>query len=217
MSESVRTAAYVDIEPGWPHAGRHILAQADGDTILVYQAYKPEIADHVLAHGTFGGPFSYRRMSGIKPNFLWMTYRSGWGTKSDQERVLALRLSQAFFEDILADAVPTSFAASGHETEASWRRAMENSDVRMQWDPDHDPHGRPLARRAIQLGLRRGMLARFGQDELREVIDLTPFVAAQRAALETGALTELRVPVEVVWEPSDPQLALAVGLSTGTD
>ena len=31
---------------------------------------------------------------------------------------------------------------------------MAASEVRLQWDPDHDPHGRPLARRALQLGLR---------------------------------------------------------------
>jgi hypothetical protein len=65
----------------WPQTGRHILAQFDESTIVVYQAYRPAIGNFAASHGYFGGPFSLNRMSWIKPNFLWMMYRSGWGTK----------------------------------------------------------------------------------------------------------------------------------------
>src|SRR5262249_23601423 len=65
----------------WPRSGRHILAQYDASTVVVYQAYAPEIGRFAAEHGWFGGPFSYERMSWVKPNFLWMMYRSGWGTK----------------------------------------------------------------------------------------------------------------------------------------
>ena len=33
-------------------------------------------------------------------------------------------------------------------------KGIEKSDVRLQWDPDHDPFGAHQLRRAIQLGLR---------------------------------------------------------------
>jgi hypothetical protein len=41
-------------------------------------------------------------MSWIKPNFLWVMYRSGWGTKAGQELTLALRLRRSFFNGLPA-------------------------------------------------------------------------------------------------------------------
>jgi hypothetical protein len=146
-------------------------------------------------------------MSWIKPNFLWMMYRSGWGTKAGQEMTLALRLRRAFFEQILAAAVPSSFEQSGFSTEEEWRSALEGSEVRLQWDPDHGPHGERLERRAIQLGLSGSVLEAFGRRELLEVIDLTDLVAEQRAALATSGPGALRTPVEHVWHPTDRAIA----------
>ncbi len=37
-------------EKVWPQEGRHILAQYDEDSIVVYQAYCPEIADYAVKH-----------------------------------------------------------------------------------------------------------------------------------------------------------------------
>src|SRR5438270_12363379 len=76
----------------WPARGRHILAQYDASSVVVYQAYAPEIGCFAAEHGFFGGAFSLSRMSWIKPNFLWMMHRSGWGTKARQEVVLAVWL-----------------------------------------------------------------------------------------------------------------------------
>ncbi len=38
------------------------------------------------------------RMTWIKPNFLWMMYRSGWAVKKNQERILAIKLTKKGFE-----------------------------------------------------------------------------------------------------------------------
>lgn len=38
----------------WPKEGRHILAQYDDDSIVVYQAYCPEIADYAVKHQKYG-------------------------------------------------------------------------------------------------------------------------------------------------------------------
>src|SRR5262249_41135639 len=152
-----------------------------------YQAYKPSIAYWAVQHQRLGGPdFSYSRMSWIKPNFLWMMYRSGWGTKQDQEITLALRLRRAFFEGILGDAVESSFSPSAHVSQEAWKAALESSEVRPQWDPDHDPHGRPEERRAIQLGLRGEALRRMGQEALLEVLDVSNFVSLQRNKIQDG-------------------------------
>src|SRR5207249_1895804 len=110
----------------------------------------------------FGGPdFALSRMSWIKPNFLWMMYRCGWAAKEGQEVVLAISLQRAAFDAILAQAVPSSFDALDYPTRDAWEAAVAASSVRLQWDPDHDPSGRPLDRRAVQLGLRGEVLHKF--------------------------------------------------------
>ena len=59
-------------------------------TIRVYQAYNHEIADTALDAGRFvSPPFKLTRMTWIKPSFLWMMYRSGWGMK-DAGQALSL-------------------------------------------------------------------------------------------------------------------------------
>lgn len=191
----MRFQPYLEQLEHWPTSGQHIMAQYDAESIYVYQAYKPSIADYAVAHQTFGGDFSFSRMSWIKPNFLWMMFRAGWATKEGQERILAILLPRAFFDELLRTAVASSFAASGYTTEDEWRTQVAQSDVRLQWDPDHDPMGRPIERRAIQLGLRGRTLERFGREVLLSVEDITPFVAEQRAKA-VGDFQGLIVPVE---------------------
>src|SRR6266849_463738 len=89
----------------WPKTGRHILAQYDDHSVIVYQAYRPSIGRFAAEHGKFGGDFSYSRMSWVKPNFLWMMYRCGWGQKADQQTILAVRLVRAAFDEILRQSV----------------------------------------------------------------------------------------------------------------
>lgn len=180
------TEPYLLQLPHWPTAGRHILAHHDDASLIVYQAYRPAIADFAVKHQRFGGEFSYNRMSWIKPNFLWMMFRAGWATKEGQERILAVRLQRAFFDEVLRDAVPSSFDPARHASHDDWKTAVEHSDVRLQWDPDHDPLGRPLERRAVQLGLRGRALRRYGEEALLGIDDITPFVIAQRAHLRDG-------------------------------
>jgi len=206
------TERYVEQVSRWPAEGRHILAHHDAETIIVYQAYRPSIGEHAIKHGAFGNGFSYARMSWIKPNFLWMMYRSGWGTKEGQETTLGLRLRREFFDRILAQAVASSLNQSDHTSREAWRAAVATSQVRLQWDPDHGPHGNAVARRAIQLGLRGAVLEDFGKRELLEVIDMTTFVAEQRELLSRAGrsragLGELRTPVERVYSPGEEAIA----------
>jgi hypothetical protein len=49
--------------------------------------------------------YNMNRMTWIKPNFLWMMYRSGWASKKNQERILAISLTRLGFEEILSKAV----------------------------------------------------------------------------------------------------------------
>jgi|SRR5215831_2879225 len=205
---------YLDQLQHWPRQGRHILAQYDADFVIVYQAYKPSIGNWAVRNQHLGGPdFSYSRMSWIKPNFLWMMYRSNWGTKSDQQVTLVLRLQRTFFETILEDAVESSFSPTLHASKEAWKSALESSEVRLQWDPDHDPHGRPEERRAIQLGLRGELLRRMGQEALLEVFDLSDFVFDQRKKVQASELRDLQTPKERVYLPRNQNICLRLGLS----
>jgi hypothetical protein len=201
----------------WPRSGQHILAQFDAETVIVYQAYSPNIGHYAVKHGSFGGNFSYSRMSWIKPNFLWMMYRSGWGTQANQEVTLALRVRRTFFDAVLAAAVPSSWDRVQFATAEEWARAVGQSSVRLQWDPDHHPSGAKLERRAIQLGLRDERLEAFGRRELIEVIDLSTFVTEQRAQLSAGGLFALTTPRERVYRPADAAVAVRLRLAEATD
>lgn len=180
----------------WPETGRVILAQFDAETVVVYQAYRPEIGRFAAKHGYFGGAFSLSRMSWVKPNFLWMMYRCGWGTKSDQEVTLAVRIKRSAFDEMLRVAVPSSFDRSLFVDMQAWQQAVENSAVRLQWDPDHDPSGAPLERRAIQLGLRGSILERYAKEWIVEIEDISEFVAAQRSHLAEVGWPQLVTPRE---------------------
>lgn len=208
------TEPYREQVKRWPPEGRHILAHYDEQSIIVYQAYRPSIGRFAIEHGYFGGDFLLARMSWIKPNFLWMMYRSGWGTKEGQEITLGLRLRRAFFESILAQAVPSTYDAKHYPTREQWQEALVTSQVRLQWDPDHHPSGAEQERRAIQLGLRGEVLAAFGKRELLEVIDMTEFVAEQRLNAASAGFVDLRIPVEHVYVPANPAVGKQLGLAS---
>jgi hypothetical protein len=197
---NIRTAPYEHVATGWPDSGRHILAQYDDSTVVVYQAFRSTIADFAVEHQRFGGEFSLSRMSWIKPGFLWMMNRSGWATKEFQERILAIRLQSSFFEKLLERAVLSVFEPERYQSQDAWQRAVANSEVRLQWDPDHDPSGRPVARRALQLGLRGTALEQYADAAIISIEDITTFVKQQQALLNEPRKW-LYVPHERVYVP----------------
>ena len=197
---SLRLESFQTQSARWPASGRHVLAQFDDDAVVVYQAYRPSIGRFAAEHGHFGGGgFSLDRMSWIKPNFLWMMYRCGWATKEGQEVVLAVWLQRAAFDEILSLAVPSSFWDHRYADRAAWQADVTRSDVRLQWDPDHDPHGKPTVRRAVQLGLRGAVLARYARESIRRIEDITPFVREQHARVQRDRIAALETPSEQVY------------------
>lgn len=211
---NLQTEPYLAQEERWPATGRHILAQYDDQSVVVYQAYRPAIGHFAAQHGFFGGEFSLTRMSWIKPNFLWMMYRSGWGTKAGQEVTLAIRLRRDAFDTILAQAVHSSFVPEIYGDETTWKAAVAQSAVRLQWDPDHAPNGAKRERRAIQLGLRGEVLAHYAREWPLAIADISDFVAQQRPHARSAATyDQLLTPREEVYPVQDAQTAARSGLS----
>ena len=208
----LQTQPYLDQRARWPQTGRHILAQYDDTAIVVYQAYRESIGRFAAEHGHFGGEFSLDRMSWIKPNFLWMMYRSDWGQKEEQTVVLAIRMFRSGFDELLRAAVHSSYVRERYESREAWQRALKRSDVRLQWDPDHSPHGAKEERRAIQLGLRGEPLRKYAREWIVDIEDVSAFVAERRARL--GDLSALQTPSERVYPVPDEAVATHLGLSS---
>ena len=75
----------------------------DDQGVYVYQAFNDEIADWAIEHQKFGGPeFKPIRMTWIKPSFAWVLYRSGYGSKNNQQRILKIKISHEAIADILS-------------------------------------------------------------------------------------------------------------------
>ncbi len=203
---------YLTQKKTWPYEGKHILAQYTDKSIVVYQAYRPSIGEFAVNNQYFGGDFSYSRWSWIKTNFLWMMYRSVWGTKNGQEIILRVLIKKDFFDSLLIEAVESSWNDRLYPTEKEWKSAIARSNVRLQWDPDHSPTGGKLKRRAIQIGLRRSALEEYGKNAIIKIDDISNFVSQQRANIEN---TEhpLETPVERIYFPSSEEARRVIGLS----
>ncbi|MEH2290794.1 DUF4291 domain-containing protein [Nostoc sp.] len=210
------TEPYLTQVSNWPNNGRHILAQYDDHSIIVYQAYRAAIGDFAATYGYFGGEFSFDRMSWIKPNFLWMMYRSGWGTKTGQEVVLAIWIKRSAFDQILAAAVHSSYVPELYAEKSAWQRALKQSQVCLQWDPDHHPTGKKLERRAIQLGLRGQVLATYAKDWILNIEDISDFVQKQRQNIKSDC-AELITPRERVYCVFDTEMQAKLRLSAWTE
>jgi hypothetical protein len=213
----LKTEPYLEQRERWPASGRHILAHFDDASVVVYQAYRPAIGRFAAEHGYFGGPFRLDRMSWIKPNFLWMMYRSGWGTKEGQEVTLAVWLQRSGFEAILKEAVHSTFLPEVYASQQDWRRAIARSCVRLQWDPDHDPSGAKAERRAIQLGLRGDALAHYARDWIVRIEDVSAFVEQQRPHASPDTYDRLLVPRERVYPVADSEVAARLGVAFWSD
>ncbi len=211
---NLSTCLYQDQQGRWPQTGRHILAQFDAEKVVVYQAFRPKIGQYAAHHGCcFGDNFSLSRMSWIKPNFLWMMYRSGWATKENQETILAVSLKRTAFDAILEQAVASAYDPELHPNYAEWQNALVRSEVRLQWDPDHAPDGaKKFERRAIQLGLRGSALAQYASDWIVNIEDITPFVTEQHRHVQSGNLSLLQTPCEAVYPVSETQ-AVQLGMA----
>ncbi|MQY25037.1 DUF4291 domain-containing protein [Nocardia aurantia] len=148
---------------------RQIRARFDDRTVTVYQAFSPDIAGPAVKDGRFSSGFKRDRMTWIKPSFLWMMYRSGWGTKPGQERVLAVTMSRAGFEWALQNSTFSHFEPEMHESRERWKASL-TAPVRIQWDPERDMYLAPLSYRSIQIGLS-GRASRLYCDEWTTAIE----------------------------------------------
>ncbi|WP_036968964.1 DUF4291 domain-containing protein [Promicromonospora kroppenstedtii] len=187
---------------------RQVRAVHDADTITVYQAYPPAIADAAVGAGRFVPPFKRERMTWVKPSFCWMMYRCGWATKRDQERVLAVRMSRTGFERALGMAALSHFDRSLYDDAAAWSVQASRSPVRVQWDPERSPTGVALGHRSLQVGIGGAAVDAYVDEWVVGFEDITDQIRVWRAELDAGGAPVL--PAEKPY-PLPPEVAARIG------
>ncbi|MFK8906152.1 DUF4291 domain-containing protein [Streptomyces sp. YS-3] len=186
-----------------------IRARYTDSTVTVYQAYASHIGLPAAREGRFPAAWQRDRMTWIKPSFLWMMYRCGWGTKEGQETVLAVEITRQGFEWAVAHACLSHYERGLHADQAAWKRQLKQAPARVQWDPERDLRLQPLAHRSLQLGLS-GEAARLYADEWTvSITDVTPLARTVHAHVRDGDLEAARrlLPPERPYPMDDGLLA----------
>lgn len=190
--------------PGVPI--RQIRAVYNDTTIRVYQAYSDAIADSALRHGRFvSPPFKIERMTWIKPSFLWMMYRAGWGLKDEgQKRILAIDITRQGFEWALVHSCP-SHSPQGMSMD-DYAALKQRCPVRVQWDPERDLHHNPLPHRAIQIGLSKEAVGHYVNEWGHRISEVTSLAHEIYALVQQGRLDEAKAKL-----PAERPLSLNEG------
>jgi hypothetical protein len=170
-----------------------IRATFDQQTITVYQAFPEAIASAALQENRFVEPFSWNRMSWIKPSFLWLMERSNWGKKSGQERVLGIKITRSGWEKALRLAVLTYPEPKLWPDASLWRQSFERARVHCQWDPERSLRGAAQSYYSIQIGLSREILHCYTDEWVVSIADETHRVRKIDALLRRGETNKARL------------------------
>ncbi|MBD0741266.1 hypothetical protein BG418_07165 [Streptomyces sp. CBMA152] len=191
-------------EPKYQIRARHTTS-----TLTVYQAYAPEIGLPAAREGRFPALWRRERMTWIKPSFLWMMYRCGWGTKEGQESVLAVEITREGFAWALERACLSHYEQGLHADQATWKRELKRAPARVQWDPERDLHLRPRPHRSLQLGLTGEAAHRYADEWIVSITDVTPLARTIHAHVREGAMDAARrlLPPESPYPVADGVLA----------
>lgn len=100
------------------------------------------------------------------------------------------------FKNYLENAVYSSYNKKLGISREEWQDQIKESSVRLQWDPDHDPFGNKLERRAIQIGLRNEFTRSFAKDDIILIENISDFVKEQYQFVLNDDLDNLIVPEE---------------------
>lgn len=160
------------------------------DFIRVYQAYSATIGNTALKEKTFvSPPFKMTRMTWIKPSFLWMAYRAGWGFKDDNQKIiLAIDITHEGFLWALSNSCVSSYKPELFNSYEQWQKQKSQSPVRIQWDPERDIALNRLDYRAIQIGLSGEAVECYVNDWIVNITDVTGLNNEIKSLVDKGML-----------------------------
>eukprot|EP00747_Dinoflagellata_sp_TGD_P210753 gnl/TRDRNA2_/TRDRNA2_84008_c0_seq2.p1 gnl/TRDRNA2_/TRDRNA2_84008_c0~~gnl/TRDRNA2_/TRDRNA2_84008_c0_seq2.p1 ORF type:complete len:280 (-),score=42.20 gnl/TRDRNA2_/TRDRNA2_84008_c0_seq2:214-999(-) len=184
---------------------KYFVGEWDEEGVYFYQAFNDGIADWALAHQHFGGPlYGTSRMTWIKPSFGWVLYRSGYGHKHNQNRILKIKLPHAAVAELLS--------------KCQCKDGGGGSKGRVQWDPGRDLMSgdgkvpRMMRCRAIQIGLAGSLSELYVRSviSIQEVTELAHKVGVAHKAKTKDAMSALlpELPAERPYLPRCPESVL---------
>jgi hypothetical protein len=181
-----------------------IRAVFDKETISVFQAFDPAIATPAVKHQKLMPPFSYDRMTWIKPSFLWLMYRSEWAQKAGMERILQIRIRRDAWEKALSEAILTTPEPHVYPDAKAWRKALDAANIRVQWDPERNIRNQRLPYRSIQVGITSNLSETYAKKWIVKIDDITPLVRKIHTLILKGDFeaAEQLLPVESIYPVS---------------
>lgn len=192
---------------------QEIRAIYNKDTITVYQAYNAQIATEAIKNNKFESPFSFNRMTWIKPSYLWLMARSNWGTKSNQEYILGIELYRQAWEKALSHGVLTHPDQKVYKSGKDWEKAFEQAKVHIQWDPERSIRNKKLDIKTIQVGIGREWIMEYNDEWIAQITDYTPLTRKINALRKQGnyKAAKKHLPIEKVYELS-PIIQKKIGI-----
>jgi hypothetical protein len=190
-------------------------AHFDDEGVYFYQAYNDDIANWALTNQRFGGPkFNATRMTWIKPSFAWVLYRSGYGGKHNQNRVLKVKMTHEAVANLLS--------------QCQCKEGGGGAKGRIQWDPERDVMSaenkeprRMLRERSIQIGLKGSLSEFYVQSviSIEDVTDLSHQVGEAHRSKDVGGLMAIikdELPHERPYQPHcTPEVLRRIGILPG--
>ena len=105
-----------------------------------------------------------------------------------QARILAIDISREGFEWALAHSCPSHPGESMSQEE--WQRVKQNAPVRIQWDPERNLLLKPLAHRAIQIGLSKQAVDLYVREWIQCIKDVTPLAHSIHTLIHANRIEE---------------------------
>lgn len=192
---------------------QEIRAEFDNETITVYQAYNKNIALPAIKNNKFEKPFSFNRMTWIKPSFLWLMERSNWGNKSGQDYILGIKIKREYWEKALSLGVLTDPDKDVYSSGYEWEKQFKEAQIHIQWDPERTLKGGKLQERTIQVGISRFLIEEYNNIWISEIVDLTPLVKKLNLLRRAGKYNEAKrlLPKEHPY-PLDKDIEKRIGI-----
>ncbi len=183
---------------------QEIRAYYDKETITVYQAYHKNIALTAIKNNRFEKPFSFNRMTWIKPSYLWLMERSNWANKANQEYIVGIKIKRESWEKALSLGVLTHPDNEIYSSGLDWEEQFKYAQVHIQWDPERTLKGGKLPERSIQVGISRQLIEEFNSEWIVAINDLTPLTKKIQQLRKSGKYKEAKrlLPKESVYPVS---------------
>lgn len=114
---------------------------------------------------------------------------------------LAIKIKREGFEWALKNSCLSHFESSLFSSQEEWKIKLQNSPVRLQWDPEKDIHLQNLHYRSIQIGLNGTAVSHYVNDWIISINDITPFCKKIHSLLLDNKIEEAKIllPVENIY------------------